>query len=735
MPTPKLPASGTIDLASIAQAFPGLGDPPNILQFIDWHPSLPATGGPYPMDAFYGLSAVSPTFAFASSVGLTNGSVTSQGASALSIQSPGVSASLPATGTLSLASYVQNARFQGTLTFAVAGGASLPAGLTLSPDGTLAISVTSPVSSSTDLLVTNRWGNTTTITLGSSFASAIAPTPSCDAAQLQYSLDGSGKPFFDTNGNLIAVIHLTVSNTTSLTFTSSGFSSLPYIATSTATDYYIYGGVKSATTFGLAVTLTNNVGGGFQPSQATASFLWQSPALPHCDGATLNYLQENGVNSVNASGAILSSILLTVSNTSSLSFTSTGFFSAPFVGSSTSTSYYLYAYVKADTTVSLTVTCSDASGGSTVSTFTWNTVHDSGSIAKTMAVNSWGYQDPAFVSLYGNLFIAGNVDGVNTYNLQQFTKFSAGSLAYPGAPGFKSICRGVCFAAVDGYGALHAWGLNYNGLLGNGTNVDTGTPSIINGGSLSSKTIKKVVVGGGTQAMLILDTNGVLHGTGTASPYQGTYYPAVIPGFEGGGGIDVAMMNAYALSIASDNTVQVIDLRGSPAVAAGYVKCSNPYGPNDGQVRAKAVAAASGYMVIIGLDGSCFRIVPTPPDAGNWVIAYMLYGGGAQGATPTWFPNPIVKVACGSNHTVYLDSAGLLYYNGTGASNGDGTSNDAFGSAVALTAGSLLNHTFHEIGCDQINSYAIDENNNMHVWGPGRNTPHIVQNLYPLYPN
>ncbi len=290
MPTPILPLSGQIDMGLIQAAFPGLGDPPNILQFIGQHPLLPANGGPYGMDMFYGLTAVSPTFSFDTTM-LTNGSMSPLSSTNIVFNSPGVSSTILVSGSVDLATFVQNKSYQGTLTFALAG--TLPIGASLSSSGIITLACGTPVTSSLTVTVTNKWGNTNIVTIDFSFPSALSPQPSSSVSSLTYGTY--------TNSKFSVTWVFNVQNTTSVDVTSfTGFSVAP--SGSLSNGAYTLSGLCAPSTIPtVTFTLTNNVIG-LVASTAIASYTGSSsPSVPTAPepGSSLTSLVYGSLDYIN----------------------------------------------------------------------------------------------------------------------------------------------------------------------------------------------------------------------------------------------------------------------------------------------------------------------------------------------------------------------------------------------------------------------------------------------------
>ena len=171
MPTPTIPSTGPVDMGSIRNAFPGLSNPPNLAEFIGMHPSLPATAGSsISFGQFHGLTAVSPTFTFTSAtlsngvVALSNGVVSVTGS---------VSSTNPLSGSFALSNYLNLVSYNVPITFALSNGSSLPTGVSMESSGILAHTLTSSVTSTANVIATNRWGNIAYIPLSYNVGSSV----------------------------------------------------------------------------------------------------------------------------------------------------------------------------------------------------------------------------------------------------------------------------------------------------------------------------------------------------------------------------------------------------------------------------------------------------------------------------------------------------------------------------------------------------------------------------------
>ena len=135
------------------------------------HPSLPAiAGSSISFGQFHGLTAVSPTFSF-SNVALSNGSMTASNGTLLVSGSAGASNAL--AGSIYLSNYLNSQIYNAPVTFALSNGMTLPTGTALGSNGTLSHSILSAVTSSTNVIATNRWGNIAYVSLSYNIADAV----------------------------------------------------------------------------------------------------------------------------------------------------------------------------------------------------------------------------------------------------------------------------------------------------------------------------------------------------------------------------------------------------------------------------------------------------------------------------------------------------------------------------------------------------------------------------------
>jgi hypothetical protein len=180
MPSVAVPTTGDITLAHITAAFPGVTSPGSLLSYLGVHPSAPSTGS-IDMLSFRGLNAVSPTHS-AATLYDTGVLGTAKATAILGASSLGVSTA--AGGTLALAlnlkTYLTNAAYQGTVTYAAS--PALPTGVTLNAaSGVLSVDPatvnigTSALAYTRTITATNKWGNTSALAVTFNFAATSSP--------------------------------------------------------------------------------------------------------------------------------------------------------------------------------------------------------------------------------------------------------------------------------------------------------------------------------------------------------------------------------------------------------------------------------------------------------------------------------------------------------------------------------------------------------------------------------
>lgn len=161
--TPSVPATGIIRLSQLKAAFPGITTLPDgttaLSRLRNAHPSVPAAGS-LNFSHFRGLTAVTPALTALSTLSSSGTNITLSNLTIAGF----VSASQVGSHTLNIASYLENASFHGTMTYAVTAG-TLPSGVTLSSAGILSSNTSAIANTNVTITATNAFGNSVSIPL------------------------------------------------------------------------------------------------------------------------------------------------------------------------------------------------------------------------------------------------------------------------------------------------------------------------------------------------------------------------------------------------------------------------------------------------------------------------------------------------------------------------------------------------------------------------------------------
>ena len=265
----------------------------------------------------------------------------------------------------------------------------------------------------------------------------------------------------------------------------------------------------------------------------------------------------------------------------------------------------------------------------------------------------------------------------------------------------KAMTFGLTSMALDSTGAVHCWGYNGWGQVGNGTyamgynlvGVSQHVPyctSTNSGSSLAGLTVVAMTTGGtytgaGSQfygACIALDSNGNVHGWG--------------------------MNRLNCLLGFSQMTT-------TPTSLSATVSSSPIYG----QVKAVAMSGLGTVLVLLN-SGALY----------SWGANYAnLTGTGATTqtvSTPTQVSTPagvsFAAIACGQDMSMALTTAGAVYVwgNDPNGQMGLGSTGAGFSTPVLLTNGSLSGRYVTQIASGTTHCMALDSAGTVHVWG--RNT-------------
>lgn len=276
---------------------------------------------------------------------------------------------------------------------------------------------------------------------------------------------------------------------------------------------------------------------------------------------------------------------------------------------------------------------------------------------------------------------AGQMGNGTTTNIPIPTSISSyGSLAG------KTITAVACgynhTIALDSTGALHSWGDNGSGRLGNGTTTSSNTPALINtSGTLSGKTI--IAVACGEAHSVALDSTGAIHTWGYNAYGQlgnGNNSAVSTP----------AMINTSGSL--SGKTIIMIATGGHNVVAVDSAYGVHTWGYNNNGELGKGTSGATNSS--------------TP--------ALINSSGVLSGKT-------ITAVACGYDHILVLDNTGSLYawgYNSSGQV-GNSTTTSVLSPISISSFGTLSGKTITSIACGGYHSLVLDSTGALHIWGLG----------------
>jgi alpha-tubulin suppressor-like RCC1 family protein len=309
------------------------------------------------------------------------------------------------------------------------------------------------------------------------------------------------------------------------------------------------------------------------------------------------------------------------------------------------------------------------------------------------------------------------------------TLSSSGSMA--GSLAGKSVLSVACqthtmVIATDG--TLHGFGLNQYGKL-TGSNRVYRTPILINSGSLSGKSVSSVACG--TVHTMVIATDGTLHGFGTNGNGQlgdGTYTSRTSPVLINGGSLSgksvssVACNTYHTMVIATDGTLHGFGYNGYGNLGDGTTtNRTSPVLSNAGSLSGKSVSSVAcgpSHTMVIATDGTLhgfgFNGSGQLGDGAytNRPSPVLINGGSLSGKS-------VSSVACGPSHTMVIATDGTLHgfgYNAFGQL-GDGTTTTQRPSPVLSNAGSLSGKSVSSVACGLYHTMVIATDGTLHGFG------------------
>jgi len=225
----------------------------------------------------------------------------------------------------------------------------------------------------------------------------------------------------------------------------------------------------------------------------------------------------------------------------------------------------------------------------------------------------------------------------------------------PGLTGVVAIATGDSYTvALKNDGTLVAWGYNYSGQLGDGTNASRYTPTPVPG------LTGVVAIVAGNSHTVALKNDGTLVAWGYNSSGQlgdGTttsrYTPTPVPGLTGV--VAIAAGFDYTVALKNDGTLVAWGYNFNGQLGDGTTTSRSTPTPVPELTGVVAIAAGNTYTVALESDGTLVAW----GDNG-----YGQLGDGTTTSRSTPMPVPgltgVVAIVAGANHTVVLKSDGTL---------------------------------------------------------------------------
>jgi alpha-tubulin suppressor-like RCC1 family protein len=283
-------------------------------------------------------------------------------------------------------------------------------------------------------------------------------------------------------------------------------------------------------------------------------------------------------------------------------------------------------------------------------------------------------------------------------------------------------------------GAMHAWGANSAGQLGNSTVTNSLIPVAISGfGSLSSAS-SIVAAASGNQHTVVLDSTGKVHAWGYNNEGElgkgnsvSSSLPVAVSMF---GSLASTTVAVTAVACGSSHTV-VLDSTGK--VHTWGSNTSGQLGNNTTTNAYVPMAIAYGSIASLSITtiacGWCHTVAL---DSTGKVHAWGYNGYGQLGNNTTnnslaplqvaygsITTLAIVAFACGDNYTVAVDSTGKVHSWGSNNMGqlGNGTTINTSVPITVSSFGSLASVSIVMIACGIYHNVALDTSGKVHTWG------------------
>ena len=719
-------------MGSIRNAFPGLSNPPNLAEFIGMHPSLP--GSSISFGQFHGLTAVSPTFSF-SNVSLSNGSVTASNGALVFSGNAGATTTFSCSFALS--NYLNFSSYNAPISFALSNSV-LPTGCTISTSGILSHYLRTAVSSSANVIATNRWGNFATIPLiyninmasmygvgslapGSSLSMVLSPHGTLYIAGDRY----YGQLGDNYTGTSTSSIYTSVSSTimtygSIATLVSTGghlvyatcgcapaanagpntCMAIDNIGKLHAWGYNAFGNGSNQYIPSLVDT-TSGISSLYGKSAVQVVISWLGTFILDSNGSL--HKMVNGfpqlVNVVNGTSSLYNTIVSAIACGSQhvLAIDSTGILHA--WGDNSSGQLGMGA--NDHTTRSYPNLVNYVNGVSSL--YGKTVIAVAGGYSHTVAIDSTGLLHAWGLNNGGQL----GMNNTTLLNVPNLVNTSNGVSSLYNKRLVAIACSTYCSIALDSTGSLHAWGQNNYGPLGTATQGgQINVPTLVNSSSGSSLYGKNVAaIACGDQHTLALDTSGLLHSWGWNMEGQllnGTtntqYTPILVNSYPSTAPSTFIANAGYSnISIGTTSSITFI-------VANGTLYCTGR--ESSGQLGDNCAYGSSNLRLIVNSDVTKYGSIAASISAGNHINCVAV-GNGDNGG----------------GFGMALDSAGALHSWGanfrTQLGNSSTYTSDSYISRRVMmdSPSSLFGKTVVAVACCVSLTIALDSNGALHMWG------------------
>jgi alpha-tubulin suppressor-like RCC1 family protein len=298
-----------------------------------------------------------------------------------------------------------------------------------------------------------------------------------------------------------------------------------------------------------------------------------------------------------------------------------------------------------------------------------------------------------------------------------------------------AVAGGFHTLALDSTGAVHAWGRNIEGQLGNNSTTDSGNPiDVSTFGSLSGRTV--VAITCHRNHSLALDSTGAVHAWGKNNQGQfgnnsttNSLIPINVSSFGSLSGRTVVAVTACVNhTLAVDSTGAVHAWGVNDAGQLGNNSTTNSLIP----INVSSFGSLSGRTVRTVAGGEYHSVALDSTGAVHtWGSGnFGRLGDGSGGGTSSLIPKnvsssgslsgrTVVAVSSGMTHTAALDSTGAVHTWGFGNQGEVGNGGtDIVSTPVNVSSfGSLSGRTVVAVACGTDNTLALDSTGAMHAWG------------------